>query len=232
MFSTFEKKPEERDKVMSSLAKQEENLTARTRAVFPCGTTQIRGRRLNFATPLNRSGNAQLKTSELNPDETTPAPTRKNPGDLPPIVEDEEDEEINLTMCILAIRDLHNHLRKTAAEVRAPEIDLLLEESRKTPFTTRITGTKVLALGSGPKQGRITRNTWTQNPNYDENAFCDFHQARGHSTVNCKVFGARLAAKLLTATSTHTARSLRSNRAPANLGRYVATELQPISVPT
>ncbi|KAF2577071.1 hypothetical protein F2Q68_00005182 [Brassica cretica] len=42
----------------------------------------------------------------------------------------------------------------------------------------------------------------------------------------------RLAAKLLTATSTHTARSLRSNRAPANLGRYVATVLQPISVPT
>ncbi|KAF2591878.1 hypothetical protein F2Q70_00038873 [Brassica cretica] len=34
------------------------------------------------------------KTSGQTPDEITPAPTRKNPGDLPPIVEDEEEGEI------------------------------------------------------------------------------------------------------------------------------------------
>ncbi|WZZ78638.1 hypothetical protein YC2023_099210 [Brassica napus] len=44
--------------------------------------------------PLDRSGNAQRKTSGQTPDEITPAPTRKNPGDLPPIVEDEEEGEI------------------------------------------------------------------------------------------------------------------------------------------
>ena len=90
MFPAFEKKSEEWDTVMSSLAKQVENLTARTKAVLPCGTTRVRGRRLDFATHSDRSGNAQGKTSGQSPDEITPAPARKNPGDLPPILEDKE----------------------------------------------------------------------------------------------------------------------------------------------
>ncbi|KAF3487863.1 hypothetical protein F2Q69_00052912 [Brassica cretica] len=51
-------------------------------------------RSLNFATLLDRFDNALRKTSGQNPDEITPTPTRKNPGDLPPIVEDKVEGEI------------------------------------------------------------------------------------------------------------------------------------------
>ncbi|KAF3560467.1 hypothetical protein F2Q69_00013429 [Brassica cretica] len=64
------------------------------KAILPRGATRVRGRRLDFTTHVDRSANAHEKSSGQNPDETTPAPTRKEPEDLPPIEEGNEDEEI------------------------------------------------------------------------------------------------------------------------------------------
>ncbi|KAF3600411.1 hypothetical protein F2Q69_00038253 [Brassica cretica] len=211
MFATYEKRSEEQDKLVSTLTKQVETLTARTRAICPRGTTKIHRKRLDFATPLDRSGVA-------------PSPPAKDS-------EDNEAERIDLDPSDVSNdtdEDVDIHRRRTrsrSAQESSPfdkpmteeeeivywnEKEELAEKQTELPRTRKknsrndkyvhhegeyLQGAHNYAINSD--QGRTTGNTWTHNQGYDENTLCEFHQSRGHSTTNCKVLGARLVAKLL-----------------------------------
>ncbi|KAF3608385.1 hypothetical protein DY000_02048621 [Brassica cretica] len=85
MFASAQKKSDKQGKLVASLAKQVETLTAKAKSKNPRGATRARsGRRLDFETPSDRVTRADKDSSGQNPDKTVPPGAQPTAENLPP----------------------------------------------------------------------------------------------------------------------------------------------------
>ncbi|KAF2603513.1 hypothetical protein F2Q70_00025563 [Brassica cretica] len=198
MFTAFKKKSEEQEKLIGFLAKQVETLTARTKVVLPRGATKLCGGRLDFATPLGRIANTRDKSSGQATNETAPAAAQKDPSDHSNPSEKETYVHPRRTRSRAARDDssFDKPMMEEEENIFWVEQEELAEKQARITRSKRedVQGEHNCAINS--EQGKTSGNTWTRNQ-YKNNTLCEFHQTKGHSTANCKVLGARLAAKLL-----------------------------------
>ncbi|CDY30934.1 BnaA06g19790D [Brassica napus] len=199
MFATYEKKSEKQDKLVNTLTKQVETLTARTRAIprkSADETSDIRDLRdyitktaaeisavksqIHHATSAAPKIDRLLEGARKTPFTARISDTRVS--DPAKIKVQKYDVKFGKWITLDKPRTIQDALHKAT--------DYIIIEEEMKVFSQKHKPTK-------PASKDVDQKTKKKSSRYDENTLCEFHQSRGHSTTNCKVLGARLAAKLL-----------------------------------
>ncbi|XP_024005030.1 uncharacterized protein LOC112082163 [Eutrema salsugineum] len=102
------------------------------------------------------------------------------------------------------MKNLDEQYEATKAAIRSSILPRPAKKGNPSSNTTtqssdepRSGGAHNYQVGTRRGRGEPCNNTWVRkSPNYDEKAFCEYHQTYGHSTAQCQTLGAKLVAKM------------------------------------